>query len=322
MTSYAGGINSTTYVYRADGMRVAKYFGLSGVTNTTTTYAYDGQMGFEDVDSSTAGTTVTDYGLGARGIDYISSTTSTGNTVGFPVYDAHGNTMACLFRSGASYTLGNQRTFDAWGVIRQGASTGDPKGRYCAALGHKQDDESGLVYMRARYYEPPSGRFLSEDDQLSGRNWFTYCSNNPINAGDPTGRFSILSLLNNPTFLATLEGAGFMIGGAFAGFSFFLAVTSKADPSRLAASIGNAEAAVAIFAIAFSGNSFSRGAGVLDAMVASGVEQLLILSNKALSSSASGANGLAAIALAGSYAYSLELMGCLVSNFAQDVANT
>jgi RHS repeat-associated protein len=103
--------------------------------------------------------------------------------------------MACLFRSGATYTLGNQRSFDAWGVIRQGASTGDPKGRYCAALGHKQDDESGLVYMRARYYEPASGRFISEDTARSGINFFVYAANDPVGNVDGNGKGSITWLL-------------------------------------------------------------------------------------------------------------------------------
>gem|GEM_PF-6689855 len=39
----------------------------------------------------------------------------------------------------------------------------DRSDTYCANLGHKQDDESGLIYIRARYYEPGSGRFISQD---------------------------------------------------------------------------------------------------------------------------------------------------------------
>jgi RHS repeat-associated protein len=50
--------------------------------------------------------------------------------------------------------------FLAWGALRSGG--GADKGKHCANLGHKQDDESGLVYMRARYYEPTSGRFVTD----------------------------------------------------------------------------------------------------------------------------------------------------------------
>ena len=78
-------------------------------------------------------------------------------TLGFPLYDAHGNDVATLSRSGTGYAVNDRRSYDAWGAVRAQQSAGDPKLRYCASLGHKQDDESGLVYMRARYYEPASG---------------------------------------------------------------------------------------------------------------------------------------------------------------------
>jgi RHS repeat-associated protein len=108
--------------------------------------------------------------------------------VTFPVYDGHGNMVATLSRSGNSYALVSQRSYDAWGLVRQGATTGDPTGRYCGNLGHKQDDESGLIYMRARYYEPTSGRFISQDPSMDGANWFTYCGNDPCNYVDETGK--------------------------------------------------------------------------------------------------------------------------------------
>ena len=41
--------------------------------------------------------------------------------------------------------------------------------------------------MRARYYEPGSGRFLSEDPALCHSNWFVYCSNMPQSLSDTSG---------------------------------------------------------------------------------------------------------------------------------------
>jgi RHS repeat-associated protein len=208
---------SSSYMYRADGMRVSKT-----VSGATTKYRYDGQMsersgdpepkadersesgGMEDDayhgDSNGYTYTLSQYGLGARGIDYIHTVRTTGGSTGggtttsdsFPVYDGHGNMVATLARSGNnSYALGNQRSFDAWGLVRQGATTGDPTGRYCGSLGHKQDDESGLIYMRARYYEPTSGRFVSEDPGAHGNNWFSYCSGNLVDKVDASGRIDI-----------------------------------------------------------------------------------------------------------------------------------
>jgi hypothetical protein len=42
--------------------------------------------------------------------------------------------------------------------------------------------------MRARYYEPTIGRFISEDSARTGLNWFAYCSGNPVRAVDVSGK--------------------------------------------------------------------------------------------------------------------------------------
>ncbi len=110
-------------------------------------------------------------------------------SVWYPVYDGHGNQCGTLARStNNAYTFSNVRTFDAWGNVRRGAATGDPASRYCGSLGHVQDDESLLVYMRARFYDPSSGRFTSEDPAEQGQNWVAYGANDPINHVDSTGR--------------------------------------------------------------------------------------------------------------------------------------
>ena len=53
--------------------------------------------------------------------------------------------------------------------------------------GREQDSETGLYYYRARYYDPLTGRFISEDPIRSGINWYTYANNNPVNSNDPSG---------------------------------------------------------------------------------------------------------------------------------------
>jgi RHS repeat-associated protein len=47
--------------------------------------------------------------------------------------------------------------------------------------------EVGAYYLRARYYQPTTGRFMSEDSIRSGLNWYTYCGGNPVRFIDPTG---------------------------------------------------------------------------------------------------------------------------------------
>lgn len=114
--------------------------------------------------------------------------TASGTAPGYPLYDAHGNMVGTLMKNGTGYAFNAWRIFDAWGNIRSANGTGDPKGRYCANLGHKQDDESGLVYMRARYCERASGRFVGEDPGRHGANWYVYGSDDPVNRVDTQGR--------------------------------------------------------------------------------------------------------------------------------------
>jgi RHS repeat-associated protein len=157
------------YQYRADGMRVKKSMTAQDAT-LWTKYMYDGQMPVEETEYSSgqagSSTIVRRNALGARGIDRIETVTSSGTAVAYPVYDGHGNMVATLAKSGSGYQIGNRRSFGAWGDVRQGQTTGDPKGRYVANLGHLDDHESGLTYMRARYYETSSGRFVSEDPSV------------------------------------------------------------------------------------------------------------------------------------------------------------
>ncbi len=47
-------------------------------------------------------------------------------------------------------------------------------------------DPTGLVYMRARYYDPRTGRFITEDPMEDG-NAYPYAANNPVSVWDPFG---------------------------------------------------------------------------------------------------------------------------------------
>jgi|GEM_PF-5943339 len=61
--------------------------------------------------------------------------------------------------------------------------------------GRERDAESGLYYYRARYYDPQTGRFLSEDPiGFDGfdHNLYRYVLNNPLNLNDPNGKFAFV----------------------------------------------------------------------------------------------------------------------------------
>jgi len=59
--------------------------------------------------------------------------------------------------------------------------------------GKELDDETGLMFYGARYYDPQIGRFITPDTivqapyDLQSLNRYSYCRNNPINLTDPTG---------------------------------------------------------------------------------------------------------------------------------------
>ena len=61
--------------------------------------------------------------------------------------------------------------------------------------GRESDTETGLYYYRARYYDPGTGRFLSEDPLRSDAgdlNFFNYVGDSPTNATDPMGLCKVL----------------------------------------------------------------------------------------------------------------------------------
>ncbi|RYZ17654.1 MAG: hypothetical protein EOO70_01300, partial [Myxococcaceae bacterium] len=78
--------------------------------------------------------------------------------------------------------------------------------------GHTADDESGLVNMGGRIYEPDSGAFLTPDPVVSGSlNRYRFGFNNPLNNTDPTG-FDVFGT-GLSIFRTILGGGGMGWGG-------------------------------------------------------------------------------------------------------------
>ena len=99
-------------------------------------------------------------------------------------YHADGLGSIVALSNSTDTTTQTQR-FDAWGnklsgTIAQGAQFG-----YTG----REPDETGLIYYRARYYDPAVGRFTQRDPigLQGGINQYAYVNNNPVNYTDPLG---------------------------------------------------------------------------------------------------------------------------------------
>ncbi len=105
--------------------------------------------------------------------------------------------------------------------------------------GKKLDEEAGLYYFGARYYDPSLGRFITADSLVQNPgnpqtlNRYSYCGNNPVNMIDPTGHFfwaAIVAVVKAVTAAATAAASyvaanaaviatGAAVGGAVGGIS-------------------------------------------------------------------------------------------------------
>ena len=100
------------------------------------------------------------------------------------IKDPHGSVVA----TSRNNTIIGEYDYTAFGNQTECTDTSNPF-RYC---GEYYDDENDLVYLRNRYYDSTTGRFITEDPVKDGLNWYAYANNNPIMYADPNGLLSIL----------------------------------------------------------------------------------------------------------------------------------
>ena len=80
--------------------------------------------------------------------------------------------------------------YDAFGNEISPDSNDTTLFRYC---GEYYDSETESIYLRARYYNMNTGRFISEDPIKDGLNWYSYCGGNPVMFWDKLGLSSNLN---------------------------------------------------------------------------------------------------------------------------------
>lgn len=228
-TTTANAIKQVQYRYNPDGVRVA-----TTVDGVETRYLVDTNLSFAQVleEYGSDGELQTSYVFGH---DLISQ--KRGDTISYYHADALGSIRLITNTSGQ---VTDSYVYDAYGNIL--GSTGNTVNSY-RYTGEQFDQNLGEYYLRARYYNPSTGRFTARDpfagllDEPLSLAKYPYVHGNPVNFTDPSGLFA-----ENGLTTIILQG----ILSAMPSISFTTALTL----ARVATPIFIGAALVATYALA------------------------------------------------------------------------
>ncbi|MBI5278680.1 MAG: hypothetical protein HY854_19775 [Burkholderiales bacterium] len=169
------------YSYDAQGNRVRKT-----TAQGTTGYLIDGSYAYAQVAREAKGSDSADY---VRGLQLVRQSGSGGQHL-FPLHGHWGPSLGAVDADG---NLVEQVDADAFGNLDQ--ATGPMQTHLYT--GEYWDQDSQLVYLRARWYDPKIGRFISPDP-FEGRqedprslNSFAYAHSDPVHGHDPSGQTTL-----------------------------------------------------------------------------------------------------------------------------------
>ncbi len=199
LTSATVNGTTSTDTYDGDGKRASQTVG-----STTTNYVYDVNASLPNV--LTDGPFKYVYGLGlAYAVD------SSGNV---QVYHTDGLGSVRAITDANGNLIQTYQT-DEFGVPTSSQGTSSQPFQYTG----QQVDPSGLVHLRARMYDPSTGRFLSRDPLLGSLaaplslNAFSYVLNNPVALIDPSGFSPSRVTRNGSTDNECFSSANGQLGG-------------------------------------------------------------------------------------------------------------
>lgn len=180
MTGYRAASGAlTTYAYDSEGVRVGK---TEPAGSTRFLVDRDTVTGFSQIVRRTTPSSTDTFAWGAQMLGAIEA-----GTPRYPLFDALGSTRLL---TGASGAVTDRSDYGAYGERLTASGASGLPHRYA---GEETDSESGLTYLRARYYDPRSGRLLSRDakpgyqDEPLSLNPYMYAAGNPVNRTDPSG---------------------------------------------------------------------------------------------------------------------------------------
>ncbi len=205
-----------SYTYNVDGLRMSKT--VNGVEHK---YIWQGYR----LLSESCGDTELEFFYDENGKPYSMSYKADANAepvMYYYVTNLQGDIMSMVDAEGFSVA---EYYYNAWGLPMGtlGALAEINPLRY---RGYYFDTETGLYYLKGRYYDPFVCRFINADNYQStgqdilGTNMFAYCNNNPMMYVDSNGDFPWAIFLT-----ATLVGGliGGLVGAAYGAINAYAA---------------------------------------------------------------------------------------------------
>lgn len=123
------------------------------------------------------------YGPGGLPIEQISNSEE-------PTYLHHDQLGSTRLLTGSTGTATASFSYAPYGSLEGKTGTATTS---LAFAGQYTDAETGLQYLRARFYDPGTGQFISHDPLMQlTRRPYSYAINNPLNKVDPSGLFGEL----------------------------------------------------------------------------------------------------------------------------------
>ena len=107
------------------------------------------------------------------------------------LYDGHGSVVGLANESGV---VTDTYSYDAFGNLLKTKGSTENCYRYC---GEQFDETTGLYYLRARYMDTSTGRFISQDSYQGSisapvsLHKYLYANANPVMNSDPSGYFTL-----------------------------------------------------------------------------------------------------------------------------------
>jgi RHS repeat-associated protein len=178
LTHAYNGTDNFYYEYDGDGHRVKQTVNL-----IVTEFVVDLNGGLSQVvaDINSGGNLKVLY---VRGDDLLSQLQS--SAWHWYSYDGHGSTIALTDDAGEQADF---YEYDAWGNRLDTEEHPLNRFRYTG----QEEDDTGLYYLRARYYGPRIGRFAGRDPWVGSPqepmtlHIYCYCRTNPVGGRDPSG---------------------------------------------------------------------------------------------------------------------------------------